>query len=199
MNNDQQETIKYRQIRRATERKEFNTPTKKTKAPKHFLSNAPKIKSKTFKSFLICKRHWPKVFNSFDSKPVAVGIRFDLLDDAKKRGLPVSNSTIYNALFWLTSTVQYKESLLRDFYRYDIDGEICGKISPEHKEKADLALKNISVKTKEIADSVQAKDRKKIRDKKNKNLSSRRNSHPTKISFKAKRKAPLEGIAPIAS
>lgn len=122
---------------------------------------AAKNKAKTLESFKQCRKHWPHIFNLLKVKPVSVGMRQELLSDAKERGIEVTNSTVYNALFWLTSTVQYKEALVAQTNRYNSKGEAVGVVSEEEKARAKEALDTINGRTKKIASIVVAKGLKK--------------------------------------
>lgn len=122
---------------------------------------AAKNKAKTLESFKQCCKHWPHIFNLLKVKPVSVGMRQELLADAKERGIEVTNSTVYNALFWLTSTVQYKEALVALTNRYNSKGEAVGIVSEEEKTRAKEALDAINGRTKKIASIVVAKGLKK--------------------------------------
>ncbi|KDM91000.1 ProQ/FINO family protein [Photobacterium galatheae] len=110
-----------------------------------------KTKVKTLKSFLLCKKFWPRVFNIYNPKPLCKGMRQVLLEDAENRGIKVSNSTVYNALFWMTSTIQYKQALVRYHARFDHQGEIIGVVSEVEKAKAQEYIDNAPTNVKKVA------------------------------------------------
>ncbi|MCY9861239.1 ProQ/FINO family protein [Vibrio coralliirubri] len=122
---------------------------------------AAKNKAQTLESFNQCRKLWPHIFNLLKVKPVCVGMRQELLADAKERGIEVTNSTVYNALYWLTSTVQYKEALVANGNRYNSKGVIAGAVSEEEKTRAQETLDSINGRTKKIASIVVAKGLKK--------------------------------------
>ncbi|MBU2898279.1 ProQ/FINO family protein [Vibrio hepatarius] len=113
-----------------------------------------KTKIKTLKSFLLCKKFWPRVFNIYNPKPLCNGMRQVLLDDAEERGIKVSNSTAYNALFWMTSTIQYKQALVRYHSRFDQNGEIVGVVSDDEKAKAQEYIDNAPINAKKVAEKT---------------------------------------------
>lgn len=113
-----------------------------------------RTKIKTLKSFLLCKKLWPRAFNIYNPKPLCNGVRALLLEDAEERGIKVSNSTVYNALFWMTSTIQYKQALVRYHSRFDHNGEIVGVVSDEEKAKAQEYIDNAPVNAKKVAEKA---------------------------------------------
>lgn len=118
-----------------------------------------KTKIKTLKSFLLCKKFWPRVFNIYNPKPLCNGMRQVLLDDAEERGIKVSNSTVYNALFWMTSTIQYKQALVRYHSRFDQNGEIVGVVTDDEKAKAQEYIDNAPANAKKVAEKAQNKSK----------------------------------------
>ncbi|EGR2227618.1 hypothetical protein DZF79_05020 [Vibrio parahaemolyticus] len=113
-----------------------------------------KTKIKTLKSFLLCKKFWPRVFNIYYPKPLCNGMRQVLLEDAEERGIKVSNSTVYNALFWMTSTIQYKQALVRYHSRFDQNGEIVGVVTDDEKAKAQEFIDNAPTNAKKVAEKA---------------------------------------------
>lgn len=169
--------------------KSSSVKTKKHKSKKTILS---KTKVKTLKSYLYCKKLYPEIFNICNVKPIKIGARQEMIKEAEKKGIKLTNSTAYNALFWITSTIQYKEAIIKNKYRFNIYGEKCSLISDADKTFAAKALVSSSYKTKEIAiKTIQfLKNRNKPLRKKTKILVTKNKDHKSfvQISYRPKKK-----------
>lgn len=114
-------------------------------------SKPPVKRSKVYRSnqraFNECREAYPKVFSLTIVKPLAVGIRQQIVEDAKERGLPLTGGKVYNAIYWLTNTFEYKLALCKYKVRFDIHGNEVGEVTQEERDQAQLALKNLSPKS----------------------------------------------------
>ena len=80
--------------------------------------------------------HWPKGFTLAGVRPLSIGIQEALINDAKARELPITDSQIRYCLSAYTKRPTYMKALAAGGPRYDLNGQPCGEVSTEHQEEA---------------------------------------------------------------
>lgn len=124
----------------------------KRKPRKNTLEDRSKVYRANLRAFNECREAWPNVFNLSRIKPFMVGIRQQLLEDAKARGLNITGGKLYNAIYWVTSTYEYQLSLCKYKVRFDINGNEVGEVTLEQRTNAQLALKNLSPRANKVVE-----------------------------------------------
>lgn len=83
----------------------------------------------------------PNLFNKENPKPLKLGIIKDIFEYVAKNNLAVSRKTIRESIKLYTSDFYYLKALAKEEFRYDLQGNPCGQVSPEHKKAAKEQLK----------------------------------------------------------
>jgi len=84
--------------------------------------------------------HWPALFSLDVARPLSVGIQAALIADAKARGLPITESQITYCLSTYAKRPAYLKALAAGGPRYDLNGQPCGEVLPEHQQEAERRL-----------------------------------------------------------
>ncbi|MEM8224515.1 ProQ/FINO family protein [Morganella morganii] len=106
-------------------------PQKKNKAQAH----AKKRKRRTDR----LAQHWP-VFTQQGARPLAIGIREQMIADAEARGLDITVSHIKQGLYDYINRVVYLKALTLGGSRFDMTGQPNGEITPEQADAAEQKL-----------------------------------------------------------
>lgn len=107
-----------------TQQKAQQQPQKKNKAEAH----AKKRKRRTDR----IAQHWP-VFTLQGARPLAIGIREQMIADAEARGLDIAVSHIKQGLYDYINRVVYLKALTLGGSRFDITGQPNGEVTPEQQ------------------------------------------------------------------
>lgn len=83
----------------------------------------------------------PVLFNVKKPKPLKLGIIKDIFEYVDKNNLGISRRTIRECIALYTSNFYYLKALAKEEFRYDLQGNPCGQVSPEHKKSAKEQLK----------------------------------------------------------
>jgi sRNA-binding protein len=92
----------------------------------------------------LCNRY-PRVFNLQIPHPLKINIVEDLYTQLKDE---YSNEEIGKAIGYYTYNVRYHRALLAHEHRYDLEGKVNGKVTPEHKERAKTQLSKLKNSSK---------------------------------------------------
>lgn len=106
-------------------------PQKKNKAQAH----AKKRKRRTDR----LAQHWP-VFTQQGARPLAIGIREQMIADAEARGLDITVSHIKQGLYDYINRVVYLKALTLGGSRFDMTGQPKGEVTPEQQQDAQRKL-----------------------------------------------------------
>ncbi|HGY2267270.1 TPA: ProQ/FINO family protein [Morganella morganii] len=106
-------------------------PQKKNKAQVH----AKKRKRRTDR----IAQHWP-VFTLQVARPLAIGIREQMIADAEARGLDITVSHIKQGLYDYINRVVYLKALTLGGSRFDMTGQPKGEVTPEQQQDAQRKL-----------------------------------------------------------
>ncbi|HDF2327715.1 TPA: osmoprotectant transporter ProQ [Morganella morganii] len=106
-------------------------PQKKNKAEAH----AKKRKRRTDR----IAQHWP-VFTLHGARPLAIGIREQMIADADARGLDITVSHIKQGLYDYINRVVYLKALALGGSRFDMTGQPNGEVTPEQQQDAQRKL-----------------------------------------------------------
>lgn len=87
--------------------------------------------------------YWSRFNDEQAILPLSLGIREDLLSDAKERGLPITESQINMGLYAYTKRAVYLKSLIEACSRFDLNSNPVGAIDPEHRKSAIQGLSEI--------------------------------------------------------
>lgn len=121
-------------------------PQKKNKAQVH----AKKRKRRTDR----IAQHWP-VFTLQGARPLAIGIREQMIADAEARGLDITVSHIKQGLYDYINRVVYLKALIPGGSRFDMTGQPNGEVTPEQQQDAQRKLdKRDSAKTAQPVNEV---------------------------------------------
>ncbi len=114
-----------------TQQKAQQQPQKKNKAEAH----AKKRKRRTDR----IAQHWP-VFTQQGARPLAIGIREQMIADAEARGLDITVSHIKQGLYDYINRVVYLKTLTLGGSRFDMTGQPNGEVTPEQQQDAQRKL-----------------------------------------------------------
>ncbi|MCT1588313.1 ProQ/FinO family protein [Morganella morganii] len=106
-------------------------PQKKNKAEAH----AKKRKRRTDR----IAQHWP-VFTLQGARPLAIGIREQMIADAEARGLDITGGQIKQGLHAYINRKVYLRTLMTGGNRFDMNGQPNGEITPEQADAAEQKL-----------------------------------------------------------
>lgn len=106
-------------------------PQKKNRAEAH----AKKRKRRTDR----IAQHWP-VFTLQGARPLAIGIREQMIADAEARGLDITVSHIKQGLYDYINRVVYLKALIPGGSRFDMTGQTNGEVTPEQQQDAQWKL-----------------------------------------------------------
>ncbi len=106
-------------------------PQKKNRAEAH----AKKRKRRTDR----IAQHWP-VFTRQGARPLAIGIREQMIADAEARGLDITVSHIKQGLYDYINRVVYLKALTLGSSRFDMTGQPNGEVTPEQQQDAQRKL-----------------------------------------------------------
>lgn len=88
----------------------------------------------------LCK-NFPKAFNRVKPKPLMVGIHEVVLAEVKIAQPHIKSQLIKKALWFYTSSIKYKQSIVNSSKRIDIKGNPVGEVLDGDKEHAIAAIK----------------------------------------------------------
>lgn len=80
---------------------------------------------------------YPQTFNLKDPKPLKIGIFQDLCSLFKEQSL---KAQLRKALAYYTYNIRYQKALATQDHRYNLQGQIEGEVTEEHKAKAHAQL-----------------------------------------------------------
>lgn len=120
-------------------------PQKKNKAEAH----AKKRKRRTDR----IAQHWP-VFTLQGARPLAIGIREQMITDAEARGLDITVSHIKQGLYDYINRVVYLKALIPGGSRFDMTGQPNGEVTPEQMDAQRKLDKWDSAKTGQSVNEV---------------------------------------------
>lgn len=106
-------------------------PQKKNKAEVH----AKKRKRRTDR----IAEHWA-IFTEQGARPLAIGIREQMIADAEARGLDITVSHIKQGLYDYINRVVYLKALTLGGSRFDMTGQPNGEVTPEQQQDAQRKL-----------------------------------------------------------
>ncbi|WP_289731770.1 ProQ/FINO family protein [Morganella morganii] len=106
-------------------------PQKKNRAEAH----AKKRKRRTDR----IAQHWP-VFTLQGARPLAIGIREQMIADAEARGLDITGGQIKQGLHAYINRKVYLRTLMTGGNRFDMNGQPNGEITPEQADAAEQKL-----------------------------------------------------------
>lgn len=106
-------------------------PQKKNKAEAH----AKKRKRRTDR----IAQHWP-VFTLQGARPLAIGIREQMIADAEARGLDITVSHIKQGLCDYINRRVYLKALIPGGSRFDMTGQPKDEVTPEQQQDAQRKL-----------------------------------------------------------
>lgn len=106
-------------------------PQKKNRAEAH----AKKRKRRTDR----IAKHWP-VFTLQGARPLAIGIREQMIADAEARGLDITVSHIKQGLYDYINRRVYLKALIPGGSRFDMTGQPNGEVTPEQQQDAQRKL-----------------------------------------------------------
>lgn len=114
-----------------TQQEASQQPQKKNRAAAH----AKKRKRRTDR----IAQHWP-VFTRQGARPLAIGIREQMIADAEARGLDITVSHIKQGLYDYINRVVYLKALTLGGSRFDMTGQPNGEVTPEQQQDAQRKL-----------------------------------------------------------
>lgn len=114
-----------------TQQEATQQPQKKNKAEAH----AKKRKRRTDR----IAQHWP-VFTLQGARPLAIGIREQMIADAEARGLDITVSHIKQGLYDYINRRVYLKALIPGGSRFDMTGQPNGEVTPEQQQDAQRKL-----------------------------------------------------------
>lgn len=114
-----------------TQQEATQQPQKKNKAEAH----AKKRKRRTDR----IAQHWP-VFTLQGARPLAIGIREQMIADAEARGLDITVSHIKQGLYDYINRRVYLKALTLGGSRFDMTGQPNGEVTPEQRQDAQRKL-----------------------------------------------------------
>ncbi|KGP46387.1 ProQ/FINO family protein [Morganella morganii] len=114
-----------------TQQEVTQRPQKKNKAVAH----AKKRKRRTDR----IAKHWP-VFTRQGARPLAIGIREQMIADAEARGLDITVSHIKQGLYDYINRVVYLKALALGGSRFDMTGQPNGEVTAEQQQDAQRKL-----------------------------------------------------------
>lgn len=114
-----------------TQQKAPQQPQKKNKAEAH----AKKRKRRTDR----IAQHWP-VFTQQGVRPLAIGIKEQMIADAEARELDITVSHIKQGLYDYINRKVYLKALILDGSRFDITGQPNGEVTAEQQQDAQRKL-----------------------------------------------------------
>lgn len=114
-----------------TQQEVTQQPQKKNKAEAH----AKKRKRRTDR----IAQHWP-VFTLQGARPLAIGIREQMIADAEARGLDITVSHIKQGLYDYINRRVYLKALTLGGNRFDMTGQPNGEVTPEQRQDAQRKL-----------------------------------------------------------
>ncbi|WP_409265046.1 ProQ/FINO family protein [Morganella morganii] len=106
-------------------------PQKKNRAEAH----AKKRKRRTDR----IAQHWP-AFTQQGARPLAIGIREQMIADSETRGLDITVSHIKQGLYDYINRVVYLKALTLGGSRFDMTGQPNGEVTPEQQQDAQRKL-----------------------------------------------------------
>lgn len=106
-------------------------PQQKNKAQVH----AKKRKRRTDR----IAQHWA-IFTEQGARPLAIGIREQMIADAEARGLDITVSHIRQGLYDYINRRVYLKSLTLGGSRFDMTGQPNGEVTPEQQQDAQRKL-----------------------------------------------------------
>ncbi|HHV7361198.1 ProQ/FINO family protein [Morganella morganii] len=83
--------------------------------------------------------YWP-VFTLQGARPLAIGIREQMIADAEARGLDITVSHIKQGLYDYINRRVYLKALIPGHSRFDMDGQPNGEVTPEQQQDAQRKL-----------------------------------------------------------
>lgn len=114
-----------------TQQEVTQRPQKKNRAEAH----AKKRKRRTDR----IAQHWP-VFTLQGARPLAIGIREQMIADAEARGLDITVSHIKQGLYDYINRRVYLKALTLGGSRFDMTGQPNGEVTPEQRQDAQRKL-----------------------------------------------------------
>lgn len=114
-----------------TQQEVTQQPQKKNKAVAH----AKKRKRRTDR----IAKHWP-VFTLQGARPLAIGIREQMIADAEARSLDITVSHIKQGLYDYINRRAYLKALIPGGSRFDMTGQPNGEVTPEQQQDAQRKL-----------------------------------------------------------
>lgn len=96
---------------------------------------------KNFKHMRRVLALWPELFDLDNPKPLRVGVLDDLMQDISARNLTIGAGVLKAAIASYTRRIRYQKALAAGGARYDLNGQLCGEITPEQQQEAADALK----------------------------------------------------------
>jgi len=127
----QADTSAPKSAQNKTQQEALQQPQKKNKTEAH----AKKRKRRTDR----IARHWP-VFILQGARPLAIGIREQMIADAEARGLDITVSHIKKGLYDYINRRVYLKSLTLGGSRFDMTGQPNGEVTPEQQQDAQRKL-----------------------------------------------------------
>lgn len=114
-----------------TQQEVTQQPQKRNRAEAH----AKKRKRRTDR----IAQHWP-VFTLQGARPLAIGIREQMIADAEARGLDITVSHIKQGLYDYINRRVYLKALTLGGSRFDMTGQPNGEVTPEQRQDAQRKL-----------------------------------------------------------
>ncbi|EAA7986692.1 prop effector [Salmonella enterica] len=96
---------------------------------------------KNFKHMRRVLASWPELFDLDNLKPLKVGVLDDLLQDVTARNLTIGAGGLKAAIASYTRRIRYQKALAAGGARHDLNGQLCGEITPEQQHEAADTLK----------------------------------------------------------
>lgn len=114
-----------------TQQEVTQQPQKRNRAEAH----AKKRKRRTDR----IAQHWP-VFTLQGARPLAIGIREQMIADAEARGLDITVSHTKQGLYDYINRRVYLKALTLGGSRFDMTGQPNGEVTPEQRQDAQRKL-----------------------------------------------------------
>ncbi len=94
------------------------------------------------------EKHFPKCFNLKKPIPLKLGIEADVMKNLPE-GFHVSRKKLQRAIKYYVSNITYRTILVKEAFRYDLEGNTIGTIDLNHKAEASRWLAEIRAMRKE--------------------------------------------------
>lgn len=95
-------------------------------------------------ALLLLPQYWPAAFALDAPKPLKIGIKEDVVTDARARELDISRNQIIAALMVYTNRPEYRAAVAQGGQRVDLHGHPAGEVGEKAMEHARMKLAKLN-------------------------------------------------------